>query len=251
MNNTEFVKKCMKALDVPTLYVYGGFGLPLNDRNKKRLINSYPYNRKQTRKNMIEKATDNTFAFDCVNLIKAIMWGWYGDSSKIYGGAIYNTSVFPDTDADGIMRECYGISTDFSNIEIGELVHINGHVGVYIGEGQVIECTPAWKNGVQITNCNNIKVISGKHGRTWKNHGKLKNITYVKLEKNKTQEEPIENNEDSEYLLHLVRRTIRGDFGNGANRKRILGDMYTPVMIQVNKNDKHNNKTWDSIKLYK
>lgn len=58
-----------------------------------------------------------------------------------------------------------------------------------------------------------------------------------------------ENDEDKELLL-LVRRTIRGDFGNGRNRVIALGPNYDKVQHQVNLNDKHHNKTWDSIRLY-
>lgn len=51
-------------------------------------------------------------------------------------------------------------------------------------------------------------------------------------------------------LLNLVRRTIRGDFGNGKNRKQILGSNYDKVQYQVEQNLKHKTTSWDKIKLY-
>lgn len=52
------------------------------------------------------------------------------------------------------------------------------HDGLYIGDGKVIECSPAFKNCVQVTACLNIGTISGMNGRKWTKHGKLPYITY-------------------------------------------------------------------------
>lgn len=51
-------------------------------------------------------------------------------------------------------------------------------------------------------------------------------------------------------LLELVRRTIRGDFGNGQDRVNALGDRYDEVQRQVNLNLEHGNTRWDDIRLY-
>lgn len=59
-----------------------------------------------------------------------------------------------------------------------------------------------------------------------------------------------EEEEDKTEILDLVKRTIRGDFGNGANRKNILGDNYEEVQKQVNLNIKNGTTNWDNIKLY-
>lgn len=52
-------------------------------------------------------------------------------------------------------------------------------------------------------------------------------------------------------LLNLVRRTIRGDFGNGQERIKKLGTNYKTVQNQVNLNLKDNRITWNKIKLFK
>ena len=51
-------------------------------------------------------------------------------------------------------------------------------------------------------------------------------------------------------LLDLVRRTIRGDFGNGEARKKALGSNYAEVQRQVNLNIQHGLTRWDNIKLF-
>lgn len=74
----------------------------------------------------------------------------------------------------------------------------------------------------------------------------------------KPKEEPKKDSKEpvNESLLLLVRRTIRGDFGNGNNRKTILVTRYgeetaKEVQRQVNLNVKDNNRNWDKIHLYK
>ena len=51
-------------------------------------------------------------------------------------------------------------------------------------------------------------------------------------------------------LLDLVKRTIRGDFGNGEARKKALGDNYAEVQRQVNLNLQHGLTRWDNIRLF-
>lgn len=179
MNNFELVSKCVDiAQNHKTLYVMGCFGAPLTEANKERYCNNHSYNKKSSRQEMILSASSDTFGFDCVNLIKAILWGWNGDKSKNYGGAKYASNGVPDIDADVMINKCKDVSTDFSKLEIGEAVWMPGHIGVYIGDGLAVECTPTWKNCVQITACNCSK--TGYNRRNWTKHGKLPYITYVK-----------------------------------------------------------------------
>lgn len=55
---------------------------------------------------------------------------------------------------------------------------------------------------------------------------------------------------NSSKILELVKKTIRGDFGNGNDRKKALGSNYDEVQRQVNLNIKHGTTRWDNIKLY-
>ena len=72
MKANEFVEKAKQiANDYKTLYVLGCFGAPMNTANKKRYTNNNSYNKK--RASMINGASDDTFGFDCVCLIKGII----------------------------------------------------------------------------------------------------------------------------------------------------------------------------------
>ena len=178
MKAADFVAKLKDiAANYKTLYVMGCFGAPMTAANKKRYIDHHPYNKQPARVKLINAASTDTFGFDCVCLIKGVLWGWSGDKSKIYGGAKYATKGVSDVDANTMINLCSEVSTDFSKIEVGEAVWTNGHIGVYIGNGFAIECTPAWKNRVQITACNCSK--PGYNTRKWKKHGKLPYIDYT------------------------------------------------------------------------
>lgn len=169
------------AENYKTLYVMGCFGAPLNAANKKRYTQNHEYNRRADRTKLINAASSDTFGFDCVCLIKGVLWGWCGDTSKNYGGAYYCSNGVPDLGTERIISVCREVSTDFSDIEVGELLWMKGHVGLYIGSGLAVECTPSWANKVQITACN--PSVKGYKRRNWVKHGKLPYVDYVREEK--------------------------------------------------------------------
>lgn len=173
---------CSKLLDIvydyKTLYVMGCFGAPLNDKNKIRYTQNHKYNMKKERKTIIQNVSSDTFGFDCVNLIKGILWGWCGDTTKTYGGAKYKSNGVLDVSADGFIKLCDNVSTDFSKIKRGECVWLKGHVGVYIGQGIVVECSPKWGNCVQLSYLGNIKEYKKGHYRVWTKHGFIPYLDY-------------------------------------------------------------------------
>ena len=182
MKASEFIEKLQDIVDhYKTLYVMGCFGAPMTGGNVSRYCTNHSYNKQAARTAMIKAAANKNppvYGFDCVCLIKGVLWGWCGDASKTYGGASYASGGVPDIGADTMITKCSGLSTDFSRIVPGEAVWLKGHIGVYIGGGKVIECSPAFKNCVQVTACLNIGAISGLNGRRWTKHGKLPYITY-------------------------------------------------------------------------
>ena len=206
MKASDFVAKLKDiATNYKTLYVMGCFGAPMTAANKKRYIDHHPYNKQPARVKLINAASADTFGFDCVCLIKGVLWGWSGDKSKIYGGAKYATKGVSDVDANTMINLCSEVSTDFSKIEIGEAVWTNGHIGVYIGNGLAVECTPAWKNRVQITACNCSK--PGYNTRKWKKHGKLPYIDYTVASK-----APTKTSKPNLDVATLYNRSIAGKY---------------------------------------
>ena len=193
MTARELVSRCVDVAEhYKTLYVMGCFGAPMTAANKKRYTQNHDYNKAAARTRMIHAATEDTFGFDCVNLIKGILWGWDGDLSRTYGGAGYACNGVPDYDAKKMIDCCREVSTDFSTIVPAEAVWMDGHIGVYVGEGLVVEATPKWRGGVLTSTCGNVaaKQIPGTAGsRRWTKHGKLPWVDYAAQETEKEDED--------------------------------------------------------------
>lgn len=232
----ELAAKCIDvATNHKTLYVNGCFGAPMNAKNKVRYTNNTSYNKKAERTKKINAATDDTFGFDCVCLIKGLLWGWDGDASRVYGGAAYGSNGVPDINDEQMIKVCKDVSTDFSNIQVGEAVWMSGHIGLYVGNGLAVECTPAWADGVQITAVHNIGKKAGYNGRTWTKHGKL---PYVEYSTETVEKAPVVEKAPNEAVVTvdkavevLAKAVIAGKFGNGAERKDRI---YRTVQDKVN-----------------
>lgn len=168
------------AKEYKTCYIWGGLGRPITAKSVQQAINQYPKNSTYAAKARDLIGQKKAFYFDCVGLVKAVLWGWNGDANKSCGGAVYASNGVPDISADQMIAKCKGVSTKFSGIQVGELLWCKGHVGIYIGEGLAVECTPKWDGDVQITAVGNIGSKYGYHTRVWTKHGKLPYVTYTK-----------------------------------------------------------------------
>lgn len=199
-----------------TLYVMGCFGAPMTSRSKDRYTGNHSFNRQTERTVRIKSATEDTFGFDCVCFIKGLLWGWNGDKAKTYGGASYCSNGVPDINADQMIRACKEVSTDFSRIAIGEAVWMEGHIGIYIGNGLAVESTPRWADGVQVTAVHNIGTKSGYNGRKWTKHGKLPYVTYTQ----EAETKPTETKKEG-YTLEL-RNIKNGHRGEDVRALQIL-----------------------------
>lgn len=137
----SYAKKCL-ALGNDTIYVYGTFGQELSANLINQKAKQYAYN--IARKSIYNKALASSgkeYAFDCVGLIKSYIWGGYGNTK-------YNASQ--DKSANG-MYNTAKVKGKMNTMpeKPGILVHMNGHIGIYIGNKYVIECTPSTKFATQ------------------------------------------------------------------------------------------------------
>ena len=99
---------------------------------------------------------------DCVGLIKGYMWT--NDEGRIE----YNAKQ--DKDVSGMLAQCNEIGNVLNIPEIpGVLVFMKGHVGVYIGNGEVIEAK-GHAYGVVKTKLKD---------RPWDTYGKLSWLNYI------------------------------------------------------------------------
>lgn len=185
MKVNDFLERIRQLPKLKTLYVKGGWGAPLNDYNKKRVINAYDYNYQRRAK--IEAASADTFAFDCCGIVKSVLWGFCADPSKRNGGAQYKANGVPDLSEAGFLRVCTYVSNDWSKIIPGACLFMDGHMGVYIGDGKAVESTPIWADGCQFTRVNNITAKGRGNGRTWSKWGLIPYVDYKEDEMSKEE----------------------------------------------------------------
>lgn len=162
MNNVEFVEKLKAIQKMNTVYATGMFGQKIDNSIIVSKTAQYPrqYSDEKVKKlrGLIDK---NYYGFDCVGLVKAVLWG--------FPNTKYLSNDVSDFSDAGVMTLCTPTSYNMQNIEVGEILWMQGHIGVYIGNGEVIECTTNWSGNV---------LISRLSQRTWIKHGKLKYIDY-------------------------------------------------------------------------
>ena len=100
------------------------------------------------------------------------------------------------------------------------------------------------------------EVIAGKWGNNPERKQRLESAGYdyskvqARVNEMLAGNTPKPNPTPSVDILTLVKKTIRGDFGNGEARKKALGSNYSEVQHQVNLNIQHGTTRWDNIKLY-
>lgn len=196
-NNYQLMAKAYEILrHYNTCYLYGGIGQIVTQSVVNAKAKQYPSFYTSARKANYTQYINSSkryWGFDCVNLYKSILWGWNGDESKSFGGAIYASNGVPDASADGLFSYCTSkSSTGWDSMMIGEALWMSGHFGLYVGNGKCIECSPRWNriglgtswgeewNGVMLTgvsNCSNCP--TDIHTRKWTKHGKLPYIQYL------------------------------------------------------------------------
>lgn len=181
MTGKELAQKHIDvAKNYRTVYMWGVFGSPVTEAIIQEKSKQYPsWYTKSKQAELRALIGKGYFGFDCVNLTKGILWGWDGSKDAYYGGAKYASNGVPDVSADGMITKCREVkSTGWDEMLVGEALWMPGHWGTYIGDGLAVECTPIWKNGVQITAVGNIGNKVGYNTRKWTKHGKIPYVTY-------------------------------------------------------------------------
>lgn len=164
LTNNGLVKHAKKALAEKWGYVWGTFGHVLTPVLFQEKLMQYP-NGVGKYKGFIMDNWLNKRTADCIGLIKSYLW-W----------SINNPVYNPDTDvsADCMFGEAKekGTINSFPIRDIpGLLVWKIGHIGIYIGDGQVIEANSTVKGIIQTP-------LKGVGATEWTHWMKCQYITY-------------------------------------------------------------------------
>lgn len=172
-------------------YWYGTFGQAaskeLHEQKKRQYPQRYDWDYNGT----------TAKVHDCVGLIKGYLWcDDPEDTTPVYNAA-------QDLSANGMRNACKATNAMSTMPEIpGLLVFYNGHVGVYIGGGEVVECRGR-KYGVVKTKLAN---------RPWTSWGYHPDIVYEEPEQEKTctLELPILKKGDKSETVRAMQNLLLG-----------------------------------------
>lgn len=174
---------------------------------------------------------------DCTCSIKAILWGGRfipSNRGKAHAGCNYDSNGVPDFTPAKCVEWTNATKGNFKNLIPGEILLMtsHGHAGLYIGNGQVIEVTPAWTGGTpgcQISQIgvNGERIKNGRQVLSWEYHGKIPVIDYISSDTPKEQVK-------EKTIDELAKEVINGLWGNGEERKNKLGSKYREVQDRVN-----------------
>lgn len=157
--NTELVEYAREQLGKP--YWYGTFGNKATKDLLERKTAQYPQHYQRER---MEKYNQQLGfrVHDCVGLIKGCLW-----SENTNSVPVYNASQ--DVSANSMLKKCKQRGRIHTMPEIpGVLVFMPGHVGIYCGDGKVVEAR-GFHYGVVETKLKE---------RPWENWGKCPWIKY-------------------------------------------------------------------------
>ena len=170
-NNKDLAAYAIQAWENNWGYVWGTYGNVLTESLLSYKIQQYPDWVGQNA-GFIRSHWLNRRCTDCVGLIKG--YGWLDAST---GAIRYGTNGMPDYGANtmyraavnaGVSGQDYGPISTMPDI-VGLAVHMDGHIGVYIGNGYVIEAANT-STGV---------IKTQLVGRGWREWCKIPYINYL------------------------------------------------------------------------
>ena len=137
--NIGLTNFAINALDAGSGYIYGAYGQDVTmaflKQQQSRFFTDSDANLTNSEVNFIYETYGGKPAFDCIGLIKA--YEWIDEDTGIIR---YQSNGFRDVGADGMFRSAV-IFGEISSIPDtpGLAVCMSGHIGIYIGNGEVIE----------------------------------------------------------------------------------------------------------------
>ena len=230
LTNLQLVKYCKEIYRAGYVYWYGTVGYKCDKALYNRKKKQYPAHYTASRESgYMRDIANGSWCADCVGMIKSFFWS----GGKIKAEGKYKSNNCPDTSANGMIALCKetGAIKTMPNIP-GLVVWKTGHIGVYIGGGEVIEM-----NGFA-NDCLWRKTSANK----WTKWGKLPEsmLTYV-------------TDGDVKVGYDLGERTLRKDMEGDDVKKlqKILLELFPgKVLKKYGADGDYGNETVTAVKLF-
>ena len=163
-NNYDLVRWAESAADNGWGYVWGTYGQLMTESLLEAKAKQYP-KEVGDYESYIRSHWLNCRVADCVGLIKG--YSWFDPET---GSIVYGSNDMPDIDCDTMYR----VSQEKGSIDTmpeipGLAVWKQGHIGIYIGNGQVIEAYSTMRGVIR----------SNLDERGWTHWCKIRYINYV------------------------------------------------------------------------
>ena len=176
--NEGLVEFAKRALADGWRYWYGTTGVRCTPQLLQRKTAQYPAHYKSNRMTRYNRdIAEGRYCADCIGLAKGYMW-----LDEKTGAQRYKSNDCPDASANGMYNRATEKGGIASMPEIpGLMLHMDGHAGIYIGGGQVVEAR-GFNYGVVRTELKK---------RPWKHWYKLPGCAYAEKDPGAGEEKEI------------------------------------------------------------
>lgn len=210
----------MKAKDVCFVAREAG----LSKYGKIKYNNTYPNNI------MLWHNIEGDYGYwtcDCLGFVHTIVNGFCGDKTKLGGGAVLDKFVTNSDEPTTLYTHCYDQSYDFTRIKNGELLYMDGHVGLYVGDYEPFEdgrvfnvaecCCNSFGGGGMLTYVSptgtRLNHKGGDSAGSWLCHAKFYRVEYDEQDVYPVQITPSD-------IMSIANDVFVGKYGNNPEREK-------------------------------
>lgn len=172
---------------------------------------------------------------DCLGFVHTMVNGFSGNKSVPGGGAVLDSFVLMSDESTTLYKYCYDISENFADIVPGELLYMDTHVGLWVGDrepfqdGRIFntcECTPKWGGGCLLSYTDDYGIRynhkGGASGGRWYKHGKFNRVEYLP----EKTEYPVADAVTPYTVLNVVVDILNNVYGCQPEREQKITEKY-------------------------
>lgn len=129
---------CLSTAKEKSAYMWGEFGRKITFSTISQKATQYPRRYPKARKELLQSYVNkNYIGCDCAGLYKFFLWT---DGGKHPNIVVYNSKT--DRGTEGLYSASKVKGTiDTFKYEIGAILYKKGHIGIYVGDDKVVQCT--------------------------------------------------------------------------------------------------------------